>query len=354
MMRLFGASKSDRAKHQAARPHRLSTSATCVMNIPTRRCPRGWTPQGWLTRTGPSTRSDALPPGRAGEGPGPAGPGTRLDRETRLRALFPDHPPDRRVCRQPGHPLPGQGLGRQFAVCYVLGITAVDPNENDVLFARFISRGTREPPDIDVDFEHERREEVIQWIYKTLWPRARRHRRDRDPYAAAQRDPRCRQGAGPDRGRHAQGLPTRNGAAGARSGQSCPSGRARSDKPDHPSGVGFAIRLLGFPRHLSQHVGGFVLARGRLDEIGADRQCRDGRPHLHRMGQGRHRRAAIDEGRCAGAGHADLHPKAFDLLREHESIDWELADVPTKTKRPTTCFARESRSASSRSRAGRR
>ena len=60
----------------------------------------------------------------------------------------------------------GRGSAANSAVCYVLGITAVDPNNHDLLFARFISTERKEPPDIDVDFEHERREEVIQYIYK--------------------------------------------------------------------------------------------------------------------------------------------------------------------------------------------
>ena len=70
-------------------------------------------------------------------------------------------------------------------------------------------------------------------------------------------------------------------------------------------------QLLGFPRHLSQHVGGFVLTRERLDETGADRQRRHGGPHRHRVGQGRHRRARHPQGRRAGARHADLHPQGL-------------------------------------------
>ncbi|MDO6670484.1 error-prone DNA polymerase, partial [Paracoccus sp. 1_MG-2023] len=61
----------------------------------------------------------------------------------------------------------GRGSAANSAVCYVLGITSIDPGRNDLLFERFVSEERREPPDIDVDFEHERREEVIQWIYKT-------------------------------------------------------------------------------------------------------------------------------------------------------------------------------------------
>ncbi len=62
--------------------------------------------------------------------------------------------------------MPGRGSAANSAVCFVLGITAVDPAEHDLLFARFISEERNEPPDIDVDFEHERREEIIQYIYE--------------------------------------------------------------------------------------------------------------------------------------------------------------------------------------------
>ncbi len=64
----------------------------------------------------------------------------------------------------------GRGSAANSAVCYVLGITAVDPMQIDLLFERFISEERKEPPDIDVDFEHERREEVIQNVYRALWP----------------------------------------------------------------------------------------------------------------------------------------------------------------------------------------
>ena len=81
----------------------------------------------------------------------------------------------------------GRGSAANSAVCYCLGITAVDPATSDLLFERFISEERREPPDIDVDFEHERREEVIQHIYAEVRPRPRRDRRDRHPLPPAHR-----------------------------------------------------------------------------------------------------------------------------------------------------------------------
>ncbi|PTM43129.1 error-prone DNA polymerase [Bosea sp. 124] len=162
----------------------------------------------------------------------------------------------------------GRGSAANSAVCYVLGITAVDPAESDVLFERFLSTERKEPPDIDVDFEHERREEVIQWIYKT-------YGRDRAGIAATVIRYRPRS-AIRDVGK-ALGLTedvtariadTQWGSWGTEIGNE----RVRQAglDPTNPTvrrAVDFAVRLLGFPRHLSQHVGGFVLARGRLDEM---------------------------------------------------------------------------------------
>ncbi|CAH1649297.1 Error-prone DNA polymerase [Hyphomicrobiales bacterium] len=161
----------------------------------------------------------------------------------------------------------GRGSAANSAVCYVLGITAVDPADNDVLFERFISTERKEPPDIDVDFEHERREEVIQWIY---W----RYGRERAGIAATVIHYRPRSAireAGKVLGLTedvtARIADTNWGSWGSEIGDA----RVRQAglDPTNPTirrAVDFATRLLGYPRHLSQHVGGFVLSRGRLDE----------------------------------------------------------------------------------------
>ena len=92
----------------------------------------------------------------------------------------------------------GRGSAANSAVCYCLGITEVNPKDSKLLFARFISENRNEPPDIDVDFEHERREEVIQYIYATLRDGPRSHLRHRHPLPLPQGDPRSRQGHGAD------------------------------------------------------------------------------------------------------------------------------------------------------------
>jgi error-prone DNA polymerase len=161
----------------------------------------------------------------------------------------------------------GRGSAANSAVCFMLGITGVDPAEVDLLFERFISPERGEPPDIDVDFEHERREEVIQYIY-------RRYGRARAALCATVISYRSRS-AIRDVGK-ALGLS--DDVTGALAGTVWgTSDKALAEKRIREAGLDpadpglrqatrLAAELIGFPRHLSQHVGGFVLTRGRLDE----------------------------------------------------------------------------------------
>jgi error-prone DNA polymerase len=161
----------------------------------------------------------------------------------------------------------GRGSAANSAVCYVLFITAVDPAESDLLFERFISAERREPPDIDVDFEHERREEVIQYLYK-------RYGRHRAAIAATVIHYRPKSAI--REVAKALGLP--EPLAAALAAQSWNPGEElwSADRlaevnidaadPAIARALHLARQLVGLPRHLSQHVGGFVLTRGRLDE----------------------------------------------------------------------------------------
>ena len=161
----------------------------------------------------------------------------------------------------------GRGSAANSVVCYCLGITAVDPTEIRLLFARFISENRAEPPDIDVDFEHERREEVIQYLYE-------RYGRDRAAICATVIHYRPRS-AIREVGK-VLGLPPDITGVMADTvwgswGKDLPDAHIRQAglDPDNPSirqALELAHALIGFPRHLSQHVGGFVLTRGRLDE----------------------------------------------------------------------------------------
>ncbi len=162
----------------------------------------------------------------------------------------------------------GRGSAANSSVCYCLGITEVDPSRMAMLFERFISKERNEPPDIDVDFEHERREEVIQYIYG-------KYGRGRAALAATVICYRPRS-ALRDVGK-ALGLDLKQVDKLARGmqwwdGQRIDPDRIRASgfDPDDPviaRLIALAAEILGFPRHLSQHVGGFVIARGRLDEL---------------------------------------------------------------------------------------
>jgi error-prone DNA polymerase len=161
----------------------------------------------------------------------------------------------------------GRGSAANSAVCFCLGITGVNPVEIDLLFERFISADRREPPDIDVDFEHERREEVIQYLYS-------RYGRERAAICSTVIHYRPRM-AIREVGK-AMGLKedVTAGLAGLIWGEGdgeIPDkhiAEAGLDpvNPEIRQAIGLARQLLGFPRHLSQHVGGFVLTRQRLDE----------------------------------------------------------------------------------------
>ena len=163
----------------------------------------------------------------------------------------------------------GRGSAANSLVCFCLGVTAVDPTEpdHDMLFARFISRERDEPPDIDVDFEHERRELVMQYVYE-------RYGRDRAAICATVIHYRPRS-AIRDVGK-ALGLTEDVTAALAGTvwgswGEGLPDDHIRQAgldpaSPDIRRATTLATELLGFPRHLSQHVGGFVLTERRLDE----------------------------------------------------------------------------------------
>ncbi len=206
----------------------------------------------------------------------------------------------------------GRGSAANSAVCYVLDVTSVDPTKVDLLFERFISKERLEPPDIDVDFEHSRREEVMQYVY-------RRYGRHRAAIIATVIHYRPRS-AIRDVGK-ALGL-TEDVTAALADTVWGSWGKGLDDKqvkqagldPQNPMvelAVELAAELIEFPAPSLAACRRLCADAGPARYLRADRQCRDGRSHLHRMGQGRCRCAEHDEGRCAGAGNADLHPQMF-------------------------------------------
>ena len=223
----------------------------------------------------------------------------------------------------------GRGSAANSAVCYCLGITNVNPTEIDLLFERFVSPERKEPPDIDVDFEHERREEVIQYIYA-------RYGRDRSGIAATVISYRGRS-AVREVGK-ALGLSEGTVTALATtiwglSDSALPEEYVRQARLD-PSDpllsrcLELTQELLGFPRHLSQHVGGFVLTRGPLSEVvpigNAAMEDRTfiewDKDDLDALGL-----LKVD---VLGLGMLTCIRKGFALLKKHYGRDLSLGTVP--------------------------
>jgi error-prone DNA polymerase len=230
--------------------------------------PAGHTPASWLrARTGAGLQ-ERWPQGAPPAVVQQVEHELALIRELGYEAFFLTVDDIVRFARSRGILCQGRGSAANSAVCYCLGITAVDPAQMSLLFERFMSRERNEPPDIDVDFEHERREEVIQYVYA----RYGRHR----AALAATVITYCPRSAIRDVGR-ALGLGSPELARLARAMQWW-DGRVLNPErvreagldPDSPL-LGRLMRLtamlVGFPRHLSQHVGGFVIAEQPVSEL---------------------------------------------------------------------------------------
>ncbi len=228
----------------------------------------------------------------------------------------------------------GRGSAANSAVCFVLGITSVDPGRNDLLFERFVSEERREPPDIDVDFEHERREIVMQWVFDTY---------GRDHAALCSTVIRYRaKGALRDVGK-ALGLP--EDLIGALSSQVWSwSEEGIEQKHVEELNLNMADRrlrltldlakqLIGAPRHLSQHPGGFVLTHDRLDDLVpiepaamVDRQViewdKDDIDALRFM--------KVD---VLALGMLTCMKRGLDLLADHKGVHLDLATIPAEDPR---------------------
>ena len=232
-----------------------------------------------------------------------------------------------RFARSEGILCQGRGSAANSAVCYILGVTSIDPSTNDLLFERFVSQERDEPPDIDVDFEHERREEVIQWIYKT-------YTREKAALCATVTRYRAK-GAIRDVGK-ALGLPEdviKALSSGMWSwSEEVPDRNVRelNLNPDDRRLVltlKLAQQLMGAPRHLGQHPGGFVLTHDRLDDLVPiepatmkDRQIiewdKDDVEALKFM--------KVD---VLALGMLTCMAKSFELIREHKDHDLDLSKI---------------------------
>jgi error-prone DNA polymerase len=163
----------------------------------------------------------------------------------------------------------GRGSAANSVVCYCLGVTAVDPTKVDLLFERFVSPERREPPDIDVDFEHERREEVIQHIYDKFG----RHRAGIAATVICYRGRSAIREVGKAMGLSADVIDALSRTLWGWSEGGPKDDHVRGElglDPNAPRlrlALDLTRQLIGFPRHLSQHVGGFVITRGPLEEL---------------------------------------------------------------------------------------
>jgi error-prone DNA polymerase len=161
----------------------------------------------------------------------------------------------------------GRGSAANSAVCFLLGVTSVDPMQYDLLFSRFVSSDRKEPPDIDVDFEHERREEVMQHVYK----RYGRHRAGIAATVIHYRPRSAVREVGKALGLTEDVTARLAGTVWGSFGSKPDEKRLREagfdpGNPEIARLKALSERILQFPRHLSQHVGGFVLTEDRLDE----------------------------------------------------------------------------------------
>jgi error-prone DNA polymerase len=235
----------------------------------------------------------------------------------------------------------GRGSAANSAVCFVLGITSINPTEHDLLFERFVSQERREPPDIDVDFEHERREEVIQWIYDTYG----RHRAALTAVVSCYRA----RGAVREVGK-ALGVPE-DVTAGLSSlvwgwgndGVSDKEAKELNLNLDDPRlrmTLELASELIGAPRHLSQHPGGFVLTQDRLDDlVPIEPAAMENRQVIEwdKNDIDILRFMKVD---VLGLGMLGCMRRAFDLLREHKGEDYDIATIPLNDE-PTYAMIRK-------------
>ena len=228
----------------------------------------------------------------------------------------------------------GRGSAANSVVCYLLGITEVPPESITLIFERFISKERGEPPDIDVDFEHERREEVIQWIYA-------RYGRERAGLTATVIHFRSRAAireVGKVMGLSQDVIARLSVQIWGWSSAAPGDDRLRDaglDPRDRRVGLAMQLigQIIGFPRHLSQHVGGFVITQGRLDELcPIENAVMDDRTiiewdkdDIDALGL-----LKVD---ILALGMLTTIRKAFTLLADHRGQSLTLANIPAEDPR---------------------
>jgi error-prone DNA polymerase len=234
-----------------------------------------------------------------------------------------------RYAREKGILCQGRGSAANSTVCYCLGITSVDPSKFDLLFERFISAARNEPPDIDVDFEHERREEVIQYIYKKYG----RHRAAIVATVTQQHQKGAIRDVGKAMGLSVDTINRLSGAIWHYSedwfeGKLIKEQGLNPDDPNLRKVLQLTNQFMGFPRQLGQHTGGFVITEGNLSDLCPilnarmeDRTCIEwNKDDIDTLGF-----LKID---VLALGMLTCIRKAFDLAKKHWSLDLTLANIP--------------------------
>ncbi len=225
----------------------------------------------------------------------------------------------------------GRGSAANSAVCFALGITEIDPDRTTLLFERFLSKERNEPPDIDVDFEHERREEVLQYVFQ-------RYGRARAALTAvvstyhaagAVRDVAKALGLPPDQ------INALADCCGHWSDETPPVERLREGGFDPQSPVLHRVlsltgQLIGFPRHLSQHPGGFVISEQPLDSLVPVENAAMAERTIIQWDKDDLDAVGLLKVDILALGMLSAIRRCFDLLRRHRGLDLSLATIPSE------------------------
>ncbi len=234
-----------------------------------------------------------------------------------------------RYARKRGILCQGRGSAANSVVCYCLEVTSVDPSQMDLLFERFISRERGEAPDIDVDFEHQRREEVLQYIYQKYG----RHRAGMTATVIRYRTKSAVRDCGRALGISLDRIDAVSKMVDSRVAEGSLVNRCSEAGIDPESEVGkrflyLVQNLIGFPRHLSQHVGGMVMTQGWLCELcPIENASMDGRTVIQ-WDKNDLDELGILKVDCLSLGMLSAIHRAFDLLFKHYRRKVTLATVP--------------------------
>ena len=237
-----------------------------------------------------------------------------------------------RFARSRGILCQGRGSAANSAVCYCLGVTSVDPERIDVLFERFISQERGEAPDIDVDFEHERREEVLQYLYEKYG----RERAGMTAEVIAYRPRSAVRDVGKALGLSLDQVDTlAKSVEHSRHQEDAMANRFREVGFDPTSRLGQQLVILvdqlqGFPRHLSQHVGGMVITNGPLCELVPIENAAMAHRTVIEWDKNDLDALGILKVDCLALGMLTAIRKSFELIQQHMGVELTLATIPAE------------------------